>query len=263
MNTEENKFPEISGIELHYNSVNGLNVQNPNKIFDKGASQEVSYMPKATSDSTGSGENGVPGVSESPGASSINGMFPGGMIREEVSFEQLIDKHTSEALSKFQADFEYQLMFGTAEPKEVNGDWFDLTMKGKDLEFWEQLKIMPKFMILEMIVDPETEYKFTIISEKGKNRVKYVLGKDLSSVEQDIIIERYTKAVSEKIFGTDDKEAIQEIIDAQKLENDLKAFGKFKNSMGVFESKKDAQVSYQGIFVTDPSTYIGGIDPVH
>lgn len=247
MNTEENKFPEISGIELHYNSVNGLNVQNPNKIFN------------ATSDHTGSSENDVPGVSESPGASSINGMFPQGYI---------VDELTSQAMSKFQADFERELIFGKSEPKEIDSSWFDLTMKGKDLEFWEQLKIMPRFMILEMIVDPEMEYKFTIILEKGKNRVQYVLGKDLTYNQETILIERYTEALSEKIFGSKDKDTIQEIIDAQRLANEMKAFGHFKKSMGVVESRKDSQISYgqgmvQGIQIKDPSTYLGGIDPIY
>lgn len=268
MNTEENKkspngtnepsrFPEISGIELHYNSVNGLNVQNPNDIL------------KATSDHTGSSENDVPGVSESPGASSINGMFPGGMIQEEAGWcRSFVDQVGSQAMSKLQEDFERELIFGTALPKEADGRWFDLTMRGKDLEFWEQLKIMPRFMILEIIVDPEMEYKFTIISEKGKNRVQYVLGKDLTHNQETILIERYTEALSEKIFGSKDKDTVQEIIDAQKLTNDMKAFGHFKKSMGVVESRKDSQISYgqgmvQGIQIKDPSTYLGGIDPIY
>jgi hypothetical protein len=205
---EEKKFPELSGIEINYDSVDGLSVTDPNKksfVANEGAIG----APDVFSESSGVSNGFNVSIHQSP---YIAGIDP------------VINEGLATTFAKIQEDFERHLMFGPSKIKQVDSNWFDLTLNGKDLEYWEQLKSMPRFMILEIIVDPEMEYKFTKIMEKSKNRISRVLGKDLTYNQETILIERYKEAVSEQIFGSKDPSTIQEIIDAKKLESKFTKF---------------------------------------
>lgn len=225
MNKEENKFPELSGIELHYDS-DELSVKNPNKIFDE------------ASDSTGSGKDDVPGVSESLGASLFskhkhttlaNGFVPTLNVQEEVPAIQpalinsLLDRAQAEAYTNFAKSFEEQLLFGKSSlgPAYVGGidltnqvqgqvftqgnagasNWFNEVMEGNDLKLLKQLMTMPKCMIAEAILGPKKEYNVVVQDqETGAKSISNVLGENLTVELRDILIDEFIDEV-EKVVG--------------------------------------------------------------
>lgn len=121
----DNRFPESSGIELHFSSVNGLAVKDPSKnIFC------------STSGSNTGGPDGAisGGVSESP-----LGVAP------------------------------------SVDP--------------------ESFRDMPLMWIDQMLIDPEAEYEFHVVTFNKPSERFTVLGKDLSDVQKRIVLERFMEAI--------------------------------------------------------------------
>ena len=165
---KKNIFPELSGIELHYSSLNGLAVQNP-----------LNFQSSTSEPTTGGSDPFVaPGAAESLGAS-------GGKPRSY---------NLAEAFSRMELERMKHLMFGKTEMQVgIDPALFDHTGQGKfvqlsereiALRFLEDIKKMPHCILVDVLIDPDKMYAVDI------HELLLVRGDELTLSQQEFVIEK-------------------------------------------------------------------------
>lgn len=164
---KENIFPELSGMELHYSSVNGLAIHKPFGIFDD-------YIPRPT---TGGSDNPfvAPGAAESLGASG------GNIIAQQNA-----------AFAKMQIDFERHLIFGKHEvsigvdPYDAKRpyDYVEISEREIALKFLEDIKKMPHCILVDVLIDSDEMYAVDV------HGILLVRGDGLTHAQQEFVVEK-------------------------------------------------------------------------
>lgn len=163
---KENIFPELSGMELHYSSLNGLAIQNP-----------LNFQSSTSGPTTGGLDNPfvAPRAAESLGASLGNSLT-----------EQML-KQLDDARMK-------HILYGQSEIKiGIDPAYFDYTGKGNfaepsereiALKFLEDIKKMPHCILVDVLIDPDEIYAVDI------HEILWVRGDGLTHAQQEFVVEK-------------------------------------------------------------------------